>query len=148
MGSMLVTVPPQPHRAFLDEQPWQFAFGHVFKPRGDLVLDGPELSGTDVGYWRCDIARGERLSWTGPVYELFGLPVGNEIARGEAVGRYREGSRAVLERLRTFAIDNRCGFLLDARMSESSGARGIRILSAPLVFGGRVVAIHGLKRAI
>ena len=146
---MLVAPPPQPHRAFLDERPWQFALGHVFKPAVDFVLEGPDLSGPDVGYWRCDLVRGDRLSWTGKVYELFGLPAGNEIARAEAVRRYREGSRAVLERLRAFSIGNRCGFLLDARMSaEGSGAHGIRILSAPLIERDRVVAIHGLKRAI
>jgi hypothetical protein len=146
---MNIAVPPPPHLAFLSERPWQFAFGQVFKTKGDLVVAAPEIPENEVGYWRCDIARGDLLSWTGGVYRLFGLPVGYEVDRREAIARYREGSRAILERLRSFSIDNECGFFLDAKMcGNGSGANGIRILAMPLLHEGRVVGIHGLKRAL
>jgi hypothetical protein len=144
-----MTTPLPPHRAFLSERPWQFAFGHVFPLKGDIVLQGPELPENEIGYWRCDIAKNDRLSWTAATYHLFDLPLTAEVARNEVVGRYSAGSMAVLERVRAFSIGNSCGFLLDARMSASaSGARNLRILSVPLVHEGRVVAIHGLKRAL
>lgn len=144
---MTTTLPP--HRTFLFERPWQFAFGHVFYPKGDIVLQGSELPDEEIGYWRCDIANGDRLSWTAASYRLFGIPVTAEVARHEVLGRYGAGSMSVLERVRDFSIRNRCCFMLDARMSgTASGARNLRILSAPLVHDGRVVAIHGLKRAL
>lgn len=145
---MQMTAPFPPHRAFLFERPWQFAFGHVFQLKEDVVLDGPEFAGNEIGYWHCDIAK-DRLSWTGQVYQLFGLPIGSEVARTEAVRCYKDGSRVILERLRSFSISNRYGFLLDARMScYASGARNMRLLSVPIIYEGRVVGIHGLKRVI
>ena len=146
---MNIVAPLPPHRAFLSERPWQFAFGPVFKPQGDIVVAGPELSRDEIGYWRCDFARGDLLSWTDRVYQLFGAPIGCEIDRSEAIACYREGSRAILERLRSFSVTNQCGFFLDARMSaHGTGARNMRILAAPLLRDGCVVGLHGLKRAI
>lgn len=146
---MYVPATPLPHRIFVSERPGQFAFGYAFWPKQEIVLDGVELSGREIGYWRCDLMHDNRLTWSDKVYQLFGLPIGSDVARGEAVRCYSDGSRVVLERLRSFSITNQCGFILDARISyDGTAPRSVRILSAPILRDGRVVAIHGLKRAI
>jgi hypothetical protein len=137
-----------PQRLFLSERAGQFAFGHVF-PVNERIVFGEALPGAGLGYWRCDIAEGERLTWSDTVYDLFGFATRSDVARSEAVGCYSDGSRVVLERLRSFAIGNRCGFILDAKMSgKTSGAERLRVLAVPIVTGGVLTGLHGLKRAI
>ena len=101
--------------------------------------------GRRTGWWECDLAN-DTLSWSGGVYDIFGLPRGASIARSDALARYTEQSRAVLERLRAEAIRTRSGFTLDAELQLGGGqSRWMRVICAPDLSGGQVVRLHGLK---
>src|SRR5262245_59041639 len=99
---------------FYDEPAGTFVKGHI-------LLSEPDLTGaqeaSDSGYWHCDIADHERLTWTDKVYELFGLPAGAPIERDWAVARYSDDSKTALKRIRTFALSRGFGFILDASIS-------------------------------
>jgi hypothetical protein len=109
--------------------------------------DGRIVRGTNAGWWECDLAD-NALSWSGGVYDLFDIPRGTVVSREAALGRYMEGSRAILERLRADAIDNRAGFTLDAELAVPGASRWIRIIAAPDIADGKVVRLHGLKVAL
>lgn len=131
---------------FYEEPVGTFADGYVFKSTPDLTSAQQDPSN---GYWRCDIADNNKLTWSKTVYELFGLPAGSSITRDLALARYSGESRKALERVRTFGLRRDFGFILDAQInSQEEDARWIRILSVPIVAEGRVVALHGLKRAV
>jgi len=107
----------------------------------------------EAGYWQCDIADHDKLTWSKKVYDLFGLPPGTPLEREWAVTRYTELSKAALERVRSYALRCKFGFILDAALEpalEPAGdeSRWIRILAVPIVSDGRVVGLHGLKRAL
>ena len=112
----------------------------------------PELGATQLlgrnstGWWDCDLSD-DSLVWTSGVYGIFGLPHGSAVSRGEALSLYSEESRAKLERLRTWAIDNRCGFAVDAEIRPANGEpdRWMRIIACPVLEGGRVHRLEGLK---
>jgi PAS domain-containing protein len=134
------------HRLFLDEPAGAFSHGHIFVHAPDITDDQRD---PEIGYWHCDIAHGDRLIWSDKVYELFGLPRGSAIDRDEAVARYSDVSRTALENVRTFAISRKLGFILDADISLGQGEiRWIRVLAIPILGRGRVVGVHGLKRAL
>ena len=133
---------------YKEEPAGTFADGHVF-------VNAPDLAGADqdprAGYWHCDIAHDDRLTWTEKVYELFGLPAGSPVIREWAVARYTEPSKTVLERVRTYALSRKLGFILDAAIrTEGGGHRWIRVLAVPILAkrSGRVVGVHGLKRQL
>ena len=132
---------------FLSEPAGHFALGHVFN-----AVDGfaGRTAATDgIGYWRCDIADGNRLTWSKEVYQLFDIPMGSQVDRDEAVARYTEHSKSVLERLRAFAINHKCGFILDAAIAAGgTGNQWIRLIAFPIKETGRVVGLQGLKRAL
>ena len=132
---------------FLSEPAGRFALGHVFSGGKDLVE--PTSSNEGIGHWRCDIADDNKLTWSNEVYELFGIPAGTQIDRDDAVAHYSEQSKSVLERLRAFAINRRCGFILDALISADGGNnQWIRLIAFPILNAGRVVGLQGLKRAL
>ena len=106
---------------FQEEPVGTFADGHVFINAPDVV--GPEQD-PRAGYWRCDIAHHDRLTWSEKVYALFGLPSGTPVTRDWAVARYAEPSRTALERVRTYALDRKLGFILDAAI-RPEGAEAI-----------------------
>ena len=132
---------------FYDEPPGTFSDGHVITSAPTLTsaIDDP-----DNGYWHCDIADHDSLTWSRKVYELFGLPAGIPVERAWAVARYTENSRTVLERVRTFGLNRKFGFILDAEITPEGGSssRWIRVLAVPILTNGRVVGLHGLKRAL
>jgi hypothetical protein len=131
---------------FRDEPAGAFSRGHVFINAPDVSSDQPD---PEIGYWHCDISHRNRLTWSKRVYDLFGLPNGTLIDRDWAVSRYSELSKNILERVRTYAIDRKLGFILDAEISPpGAGKRWIRVLAVPILSGGRVVGVHGLKRAL
>jgi hypothetical protein len=136
------------HKLFFQEPAGRFGLGHVLAnalPCGELE----RLERDDVGCWQCDLANQDALSWSKKVYEIFGLPHGEPINRGNVVKQYRDHSRGVLERLRAYAINKRCGFILDAEISSPSGdSHWIRILATPALERGRVIGLHGLKRML
>ena len=133
---------------YFQEPAGRFGLGHILGISAfDEDLDRLEKRG--VGRWRCDLTNNDALTWTNRVYEIFGLPNETRITREEAVSRYRDHSLGVLERLRTYAINRKCGFILDAEINpKDDRSHWIRILAAPVVESGRVVALHGFKRVL
>jgi len=68
------------------------------------------------------------------------------VGRREVVALYAEDSRAIMERLRAYAIKHRRGFTLDAEIRPAlTGSRWMRLIAAPVCEGGRVVPLQGLK---
>jgi hypothetical protein len=99
----------------------------------------------NIGHWSCDLTDNS-LSWSREVYDIFGLPEGAPVSRGEAVALYREPSRAAMEKLRAYAIRHRRGFTLDAQIRPANGApRWMRLIAAPVCAGDTVVKLQGLK---
>lgn len=133
--------------AMFDEEPaGSFVDGYVFKAAADLTSAERDPQN---GYWRCDIADGDSLTWSEKVYELFGLPAGTAVERDWAVARYSERSRAALERVRNFGLNRDFGFILDAEIRpEGAAGRWIRVLAVPILADHRVVGLHGVKRAL
>lgn len=132
---------------FLSEPAGRFALGHVFSSSQGFAH--PTTANDGIGHWRCDITDDNKLTWSKEVYELFGIPPGSQVKRDEAVARYSEQSKSVLERLRTFAIGHKCGFILDAAITaEGAGSHWIRLIAFPILEAGRVVGLQGLKRAL
>ena len=136
------------YRLFRDEPAKTFKGGHVF-------INAPELAGAEhnplAGYWHCDIANHDKLTWSEAVNSLFGLPTGTPLTRDWAVAHYAEHSKENLERLRTYALSRKFGFLLDVELHpEGGGSRWARVLAVPILAeqSGRVVGLHGLKRAL
>ena len=131
---------------FNEELAGAFSRGHLFILTPDLTIAEDDPS---EGYWHCDIADKDRLTWSEKVYELFGLSAGAAINRDAVVAHYAEHSKDALERVRKFALSRSLGFLLDAEIRpEGSEYRWIRVLAVPVLTGGRVVGVHGLKRAL
>ena len=98
-----------------------------------------------AGLWECDLLDNS-LTWSGGVFDIFGLPRGARISRDEAVAFYSEESRAAMERLRGHAIKHQRGFTLDVEINPAiGGRRRIRLIGAPVCEGGRAVRLHGLK---
>jgi len=54
-----------------------------------------------------------------------------------------------MERLRSYAIEHRRGFTLDVEIRPvTGGSRWMRLITAPICDGDRVMRLHGLKLAI
>ena len=98
-----------------------------------------------AGLWECNLSDNS-LTWSGGVFDIFGLPRGARISRDEAVAFYCEESRAAMERLRAHAIKHRRGFTLDVEINAvTGGRRWMRLIGAPVCEDGRAVRLHGLK---
>lgn len=142
---------PQPEATFVNAMFGEyaagtFAEGHVFK--SGLDLDGLAADPAN-GYWRCDLANHDHLTWSEKVYELFGLAAGSPIMREWAVARYSKASREALDRVRKFGLTRKLGFILDAEIEpDRAPSRCIRVLAVPVLDKGRLVALHGVKRAL
>jgi hypothetical protein len=131
---------------FYDEPAGTFSHGHIFARAPAITCDQHDA---EIGYWHCDFAHHNRLTWSERVYELFGLPKGILIDRDSAVARYSERSRRALERVRTYAISRKLGFILDAEINPGAANNlWIRVLAVPIMSEGRIVGVHGLKRAL
>jgi PAS domain-containing protein len=101
-----------------------------------------------AGCWECDLTD-NNLTWSGGVFDIFGLPRGAKVTREDSVALYAEESRNVMERLRSYAIQHRRGFTLDAEIRPvTGGTRWMRLIAAPECDGDRVVRLHGLKLII
>lgn len=131
---------------FYDEASGTFSDAFVFEPSAERMTNGER--NFDVGHWRCDLANDNRLKWSDEVYDLFGLLPGTPIDREWAVGRYQNGSRTTLERVREYAIERGVGFILDAEIkAECRRPSWIRVLAVPIYDrDGQVVRLEGLKR--
>ena len=101
-----------------------------------------------VGCWECDLTDNS-LTWSGGVYDIFGLPRGSRISRAESVAFYCEDSRAKMERLRAHSIRHRRGFTIDVEIRAAVGAkRWMRLIGAPVCTADRAVRLRGLKLII
>jgi hypothetical protein len=131
---------------FYEEPVGTFAEGYVFRSPPDLTAAQQD---PENGYWHCDVADDDNLTWSEKVYELFGLPAGTSVRREWAVARYSERSRDALQRVRAFGLKRDFGFILDAEIKpEGSAERWIRVLAVPIIAESRVVGLHGVKRAL
>jgi len=140
---------PALHDLFFREPPGRFALGHVLGPAPSEDGFADLLQHKDAAHWHCDIANQDALTWSDKVYEIFGLPPGAPVTREVAVQRYRDHSRGVLDRVRSFATSHKCGFLLDAEISsQSEESKWIRIAALPILDEGRLVGLRGAKRIL
>lgn len=137
----------------LDARTEQFSLGRILGCNENML---PPIDDTNmamltihgVGRWSCDLSD-ERLEWSDPVFDIFGLPRGAAVTRPEAVALYCEHSRAAMERLRAHAIRHRRGFTLDARIIPAQGQpRWMRLIAAPVCEGNRVIRLEGIKTPI
>lgn len=124
-------------------------FGAVaFRGADFEALDDTMLAADGIGRWSCDLAD-NRLCWSDPVFDIFGLPRGAALSRDEVVALYCDGSRAAMNHLRSYAIRHRRGFTIDAEIRTVAGhRRWMRLLGAPVCEGDRVVRLQGLKQDI
>src|SRR3954449_1011027 len=115
---------------FQEEPAGTFSEGYIFRSPPDLTEARRDPA---VGYWHCDLADSDRLTWSDKVYELFGLPVGAPIEREATVAKYSKQSQSALERVRSFGLNRNFGFILDAEIKpEGAGDRWIRVLAVPI----------------
>ena len=147
---MRATEPLQLHHSWpLNEQPRRFELGCVLNCAVTDIIEPAEVGRLGVhhaGCWECDLAD-NGLTWSGGVYDIFGLPRGAPVSRDEAAALYGAESRAAMERLRAYAIEHKRGFTLDTEIFAAAGGerRWMRLIAAPVCEGGRVVRLHGLK---
>lgn len=135
----------------LYEQARHFELGSVLNSAITDILEPTQVGALNLhhsGCWECDLAD-DKLTWSGGIYDIFGLPRQTPFTRNEAVALYAEHSRAAMERLRSHAIRHKRGFTLDAQVRPViGGTRWIRLICAPVCENGRVVGLHGLKLVI
>lgn len=107
----------------------------------------PALRKLRVGRWECDLSN-NALTWSDPVYDIFGLPRGICPVRATTVALYAEGSRVIMERLRAYIVEHGQGFVLDAELRPNDGGRRwMRLIAAPVHDGDLIVGLHGFKKA-
>jgi PAS domain-containing protein len=144
------TEPLQLHHSWpLREEALRFEQGWILSSAAIDMLEPGEvgaLAPSHAGYWECDLADNS-LSWTGGIYDIFGLPRLARISRDDAAAFYVEESRAAMEKLRAHAIKHRRGFTLDAqvRAAATGERRWMRLVAAPVCKGGRVTRLRGIK---
>jgi PAS domain S-box-containing protein len=141
---------PLTHSWPLFECDQQFELGSILNDDGDRLVEAlyavPQIAG--LGRWECDL-EDNGLTWSSSVYDLFGLQRWTRPVRDAVLPLYTEDSRALMERLRAYAIRHRRGFTLDAEIRPADGGqRWIRLVAAPILQNGRVVRLHGLKRDV
>jgi PAS domain-containing protein len=133
------------------QQSRHFELGHVLNCAVTDLLQPPEIGMLNVqhaGCWECDLSDNS-LIWSGGVYDIFGLPRSVAVSREDALALYCEHSRAVMERLRAYAIKHRRGFTVDVELRAAVGqTRWMRLVAAPVCAGGHAIRLHGLKLTI
>jgi PAS domain-containing protein len=135
----------------LHELARHFELGYILNSEAIEAVrpsDVGALSAHHAACWECDLAD-DRLTWSGGVYDIFGLERNSRITRDECVSLYSERSRVIMERLRSEAIRNRNGFTLDAEIHSVIGeTRWMRLIAAPIFENGRVTRLQGVKLVI
>jgi len=133
------------------EQSRHFELGYVLNSAVTDVIKPSEVGALNLhhaGCWECDLSDNS-LTWSGGVYDIFGLPREAQVSRDESVAYYCEESRAKMERLRAHSIKHRRGFTLDVEIRSAIGEnRWVRLIGAPVCIAGRTVRLHGLKLII
>ena len=145
------SMPPVLESWPLSEQSRHFDLGLVLNSAVTDIIGPPEVGALGIhhsGCWECNLADNS-LTWSGGIYDIFGLPRGLPVSRDEAVSFYSEESRAALEKLRSYAIREGRGFTLDVQIRPAVGGTGrVRIIGAPICQDGQTVRLHGLKLII
>lgn len=145
------SMPPVLESWPLSEQSRHFDLGLVLNSAVTDIIGPPEVGALGIhhsGCWECNLADNS-LTWSGGIYDIFGLPRGSSVSRNEAVSFYSEESRASLEKLRSYAIREGRGFTLDVQIRPAvGGTRWVRIIAAPICQDGKTVRLHGLKLII
>jgi diguanylate cyclase (GGDEF)-like protein len=101
-----------------------------------------------IGVWECTLAD-ESLVWTDVVYDIFDLPRGAALDRGEILRCYPEESARQLHKWRSKAIEERSGFSLDTEIVTARGnRRWIRITATVECVDDVPVRIFGMKQDI
>lgn len=149
---MKTTEPLQLYHSWpLFERERRFDLGRLLDPaelRLPAANDEQQLAWHGVGSWKCDLAD-NALTWSGGVYDIFGLPRDAHVTRDECIAFYAEESRAAMERLRAYAIKHKRGFTLEALIVPAGGVRRwMRLIAAPICDGDSVVRLHGLKQIL
>ena len=130
------------------EQARHFELGSVLSCAVIDIVEPAQVGALGLhhaGLWECDLSDNS-LTWSGGVFDIFGLPRGARVSRSDALALYREESRAAMERLRAHAIKHRRGFTLDVEVNAvTGGRRWMRLIGAPVCEDGRAVRLHGLK---
>lgn len=110
------------------------------------VRDDQALAERGIGLWHCDL-NDNSLSWTGGVYDLFGIEQDIVVPRPLAISLYQPDSREAMEQLRAYAIRHRRGFTVDVDIRPLDGGEcTMRLIAAPILEGTRVIALHGVKQ--
>ena len=129
------SMPPVLESWPLSEQSRHFDLGLVLNSAVTDIIGPPEVGALGIhhsGCWECNLADNS-LTWSGGIYDIFGLPRGLPVSRDEAVSFYSEESRAALEKLRSYAIREGRGFTLDVQIRPAvGGTRRVRIIGAPI----------------
>lgn len=98
--------------------------------------------------WRCDLSD-DSLTWSGGVFDLFGIPRSARIDRRETVAMYCEESRELLHRLRSHAIATCGSFTFEAQIRRPDGeSRWMRVTADVAAKGGRATHLYGMKQDI
>ncbi|GAA3893943.1 hypothetical protein GCM10022276_11430 [Sphingomonas limnosediminicola] len=133
------------------EQPRHFELGHVLNCAVTEIIPPASVGALNlhhVGCWECDLSD-NALTWSGGVYDLFGLPRDADVSREQAASYYCEDSRAKMESLRAHSIKHQRGFTLDVQISTAANQnRWMRLIAVPVCNGDRAIALHGLKLVI
>jgi PAS domain-containing protein len=135
----------------LFEQSRHFDLGCILSSAVTDILEPAQVGALGLhhaGCWECDLTD-NALTWSGGVFDIFGFPRDTKITREDTVALYAGDSRVVMERLRSYAIQHRRGFTLDAEIRPlTGGTRWMRLIAAPECDGDRVVRLRGLKLII
>ena len=135
----------------ISEQSRRFDLGLVLNSAVADIIGPAQVGALGIhhsGCWECNLTDNS-LTWSGGIYDIFGLPRGSPVSRDEAVSFYSEESRASLEKLRSYAIREGRGFTLDVQIRPAvGGTRWVRIIAAPICQDGKTVRLHGLKLII
>jgi diguanylate cyclase (GGDEF)-like protein len=101
-----------------------------------------------IGLWECGLPD-ETLKWTDIVYDMFDVPHGTALDRGQIVKCYSEASARELEIRRSRAIETRSGFSMDAEIITPKGTRRwLRLTATVECEHGTPIRIFGMKQDI
>jgi PAS domain-containing protein len=128
-----------------------FELGHVLSSVVTDAVKPPNVGQLGIhhaGCWECNLSDNS-LTWSGGVYDIFGLPRDVPVHRDDAVAYYSDECRTKMERLRAYSIKHRRGFTLDVKIRAATGDnRLMRLIAEPVLYNARIVGLQGLKLII
>ena len=98
--------------------------------------------------WQCDLSS-DQLTWSGGVFDLFGIARGDAIDRRATLEFYMPESRIKLDRLRGEALATCGSFTFEAQIRRVDGElRWMRVSADVQKVDGRAAVLYGTKRDI